>query len=79
MNITAEQISADLKKAVNGDVFSDIIHRAAFSSDASIYRIIPVCVVSPRDVNDIVIVVKYARACGVPVVARGAGSGLAGE
>jgi FAD/FMN-containing dehydrogenase/Pyruvate/2-oxoacid:ferredoxin oxidoreductase delta subunit len=68
-----------LGKVVRGDVFSDILHRAAYSSDASIYRIVPVCVVAPRDVGDVAAVVRYAGAKGIPVVARGAGSGVAGE
>ena len=73
------QLSADLAKVVRGDVFADILHRAAYSSDASIYRIVPRCVVAPRDVADIAAVVKYARANGIAIAARGAGSGVAGE
>ena len=74
-----EQVADDLAKVVRGDVFADILHRAAYSTDASIYRIVPICIVAPRDTADIVAVVKYAGALGIPVVARGAGSGLAGE
>lgn len=79
MNKLPEQIGADLEKIVGGDVFFDIIHRAAYSTDASIYRIVPLCVVAPRDAADVVGVVKYARGEGLAVVARGGGSGLAGE
>jgi len=79
MHEKPEQVAADLGKVVRGEVFADILHRAAYSTDASIYRIVPVCVVSPLDVSDIVAVVKYAGAKGVPMAARGAGSGLAGE
>jgi FAD/FMN-containing dehydrogenase/Fe-S oxidoreductase len=75
----SERIAADLSKIVRGDVFADILHRAAYSTDASIYQIVPLCVVSPRDADDVVTVVKYAAANRIPVVARGAGSGLAGE
>ncbi len=74
-----EQVAADLAEVVQGDVYADILHRAAYSTDASIYRIVPACIVAPRDTKDIVTVVKYAAAMGMPVVARGAGSGLAGE
>jgi len=74
-----EQIASDLSVIVNGDVFADILHRAAYSTDASIYRIVPQCVVMPRDAGDISAVLKYARAGKIPVVARGAGSGVAGE
>ncbi len=79
MNKLPEQIGVDLDKIVRGDVFADIIHRVAYSTDASIYRIVPICVVAPRDAADVVAAVKYARGEGLPVVARGGGSGLAGE
>ncbi|MFZ0035002.1 MAG: anaerobic glycerol-3-phosphate dehydrogenase subunit C [Sedimentisphaerales bacterium] len=74
-----EDVASDLAKVVRGDVFADILHRAAYASDASIYQIIPGCVVVPRDAADVVAVVKYACAKGIPVVARGGGSGVAGE
>ncbi|MGA2323046.1 MAG: anaerobic glycerol-3-phosphate dehydrogenase subunit C [Sedimentisphaerales bacterium] len=69
----------DLAHLVNGEVFTDILHRAAYSSDASIYQIVPTCVVCPRDAQDIAAVVKYAKDKQIPVAARGAGSGVAGE
>ncbi|MBA7522808.1 hypothetical protein ES705_14928 [subsurface metagenome] len=64
---------------MRGDVYADIVHRAAYSTDASIYRIVPRCVVAPRDAGDVAAVVGYAAAEAIPLVARGAGSGLAGE
>jgi len=79
MQEKAAKLASDLVKVVRGDVFSDVLHRVAYASDASIYRIVPVCVVAPRDAGDVVAVVKYAGAKGIPVVARGAGSGVAGE
>lgn len=79
MKRRAEQVAAGLAENLRGDVFFDILHRAAFSSDASIYQIIPLCVVAPRDVEDIISTVKYAAGEGLPIAARGAGSGVAGE
>ncbi len=68
-----------MARVIRGDVYDDIIHRAAFATDASIYQILPACVVAPRSAADVVAVVRYAHANKVPVVARGAGSGVAGE
>ncbi len=79
MKIEPEQIASDLKKIVQGDVFVDILHRAAFSTDASIYRIVPDCVVTPRHTADVAAIVAYAAERKIPVAARGAGSGVAGE
>jgi len=79
MNETPEKIACDLAGAVRGEVYGDMLHRAAYSSDASIYRIVPKCVVSPRDAEDVRAVVDYAGREGIAVVARGAGTGVAGE
>ncbi|MDD5326320.1 MAG: anaerobic glycerol-3-phosphate dehydrogenase subunit C [Phycisphaerae bacterium] len=79
MSKKLEDAADDLSKVVRGDVFADILHRAAYSSDASIYQITPGCVVAPRDATDVASVVKYAFAHGIPIAARGAGSGVAGE
>ncbi|MDD5459326.1 MAG: FAD-linked oxidase C-terminal domain-containing protein, partial [Phycisphaerae bacterium] len=77
--IQTAKLARDLKNIINCDVWTDILHRAAFSTDASIYRILPVCIVSPQTAEDIAAVVKYAVENNIPVVARGAASGLAGE
>ncbi|MHC4574921.1 MAG: FAD-binding oxidoreductase [Planctomycetota bacterium] len=74
-----EKVASDLAEIVKGDVFADILHRAAYSTDASIYQIVPGCVVAPCDTADVIAVVKYAAHHRIPVVARGAGSGVAGE
>jgi len=72
-------IAADLARVIRGDVYDDIIHRAAYATDASIYQILPACVVAPQTAADIVAAVRYAHTNKIPVVARGAGSGVAGE
>lgn len=74
-----EKISSDIRKLISGNAYADILHRTAFSIDASIYKITPACVVAPRNTEDIAAVVGYAHRQGIPVVARGAGSGVAGE
>jgi len=78
-NSTTQQIAQDLAGLVKGEVQVDIFSRIAFSTDASIYQIIPQCVVAPMDTADVVAVVKYAHRKGIAVVGRGAGSGVAGE
>ena len=74
-----ERAAAELGRVIGGEALGDILHRAAYSSDASIYQILPVCVVAPRDVVDVSVVIKYARREGIAVAGRGAGSGVAGE
>ncbi|MHC4213723.1 MAG: FAD-linked oxidase C-terminal domain-containing protein, partial [Planctomycetota bacterium] len=79
MHQQVEKIKADLEKILPGKVHTDFLHRAAYSCDASIYTITPQCVITPWDKNDIVTVVKYANKNSIPIAARGAASGVAGE
>jgi anaerobic glycerol-3-phosphate dehydrogenase C subunit len=74
-----QEIADEISSLIAGDCFADIFTRAAFSTDASIYQIIPLCVVAPKKADDVAAVVRYACQNNIPVVARGAGSGLAGE
>ena len=67
---TAEAIGAELAGLVKGDVRVDVFHRAAYSVDASIYRIVPQCVVMVRDEGDVVAAVRYAAANGIPIAAQ---------
>jgi len=72
-------IAADLRRITKGQVRCDRLSRAMYSTDASIYQIEPLCVVLPHDEDDVAQVVAYAAGEGISVIARGGGSGLAGE
>lgn len=67
-----------LRSAIQGEVRFDRLSRTLYSTDASIYEITPLGVVLPKNVDDVVAVVNECRAEGVSIVARGAGTGLAG-
>ena len=53
--------------------------RALYSSDASLYRVVPQAVARPRDVPELLAVLDAARAAGLPVTSRGAGTSIAGN
>ena len=74
-----ERILGDLRGLIAGDVRSDDIYRQLYASDASIYEIRPLAVIRPRSAADVVACVQYAAEKRIPVHARGAGSGVAGE
>ena len=57
----------------------DSYSRHLFSRDASMYAIEPLGVVFPRDGDEAAAVVSTAAEFGVPVLARGAGTSLAGQ
>jgi FAD/FMN-containing dehydrogenase/Fe-S oxidoreductase len=53
--------------------------RALYSSDASLYRVVPQAVAQPRTVEEVAAVLDAARAIGMPVTTRGAGTSCAGN
>lgn len=79
MDPQRERIQADLRGLVAGEVYCDDAFTLMYASDASIYQVRPLGVVRPRGVADVQAVVRYAAEQGIPLHARGAGTGLAGE
>ncbi|MFJ4539223.1 FAD-binding and (Fe-S)-binding domain-containing protein [Streptomyces tibetensis] len=72
-------LEAELRRAVRGDVGFDVTSRALVTMDASNYRRVPLGVVAPRDADDVAAVLEVCREAGVPVVARGGGTSIAGQ
>lgn len=64
---------------IKGEVFTDLEHKVIYSTDASAYRETPVGVAYPRDEEDIVALVKFARENGLNLIPRTAGTSLAGQ
>ncbi len=79
MDSERERIQADLRGLLQGEVLCDDAHTQLYAGDASLYEIRPLGVVRPRHTADVVAAVKYAAEHHLPIHARGAGSGLAGE
>ena len=69
----------DLRSVHAGEVRDDDYTRHLFSRDASMYAIVPAAVAFPRSADDVAAAVTVAREHGVPVLARGAGTSLAGQ
>lgn len=68
----------DLKKKIQGDVRFDTFSKKIYSGDASIYQIEPIGVVIPKTTEDIVAAVEIAHEQGIPVLPRGAATGITG-
>ncbi|WP_424889641.1 FAD-binding and (Fe-S)-binding domain-containing protein [Streptomyces sp. XH2] len=73
------ELAAALRKDVRGDVRFGAADRALATMDASNYRRVPLGVVAPRDAGDVAAALAVCRAHGVPVVARGGGTSIAGQ
>ena len=74
-----ERIQDDLRGLMAGEVRCDDVFVRLFASDASIYEIKPLGVVRPRSTADVAACVHYAAEKRIPIHARGAGTGVAGE
>ncbi|MEX2571868.1 MAG: FAD-linked oxidase C-terminal domain-containing protein [Gemmatimonadota bacterium] len=68
-----------LNEAVAGEVRFDDKSRLLYSTDASLYQILPLGVVLPRDESDVEATMRIAAEQGVPVLPRGGGTALAGQ
>ena len=64
--------------AANCDVAFDNLTRQLYATDASIYQIEPLAVAFPKDARQAGNVIRAAAEAGVPVIPRGAGTGLSG-
>jgi FAD/FMN-containing dehydrogenase len=62
-----------------GEARFDRLSRALYSTDASVYQIVPLGVVLPRTEEDVLAVVQACARLGVPLTARGGGTSQAGQ
>lgn len=72
-------VVAELRRRGVGDVDDSSTTRALYSTDASLYRVVPEVVVRPRDADEVLAVIDASRATGVPLTSRGAGTSIAGN
>ena len=72
-------LESHLRNIVEGEVRFDAGTRAAYATDASNYRQVPVGVVIPRHEGDVIAALSIARENSMPILARGGGTSLAGQ
>nr|WP_255670122.1 FAD-binding and (Fe-S)-binding domain-containing protein [Aeromicrobium wangtongii] len=61
------------------DVDDSTLTRALYSTDASLYRVVPQVVVRPRSTEEVLATIAACRATGTPLTSRGAGTSIAGN
>jgi FAD/FMN-containing dehydrogenase/Fe-S oxidoreductase len=71
-------LEEELRKRISGEIHFDSMHRKIYSVDASIYEIEPVGIVIPRSKEDVIQAVNIARQHKVPIIPRGAATGITG-
>lgn len=73
-----EEWIQQLKNNTSNEVHSDAFSRKIYSVDASIFEVEPLVVVLPKTKDDIVAVLKIAQEYRIPVIPRGAATGITG-
>jgi FAD/FMN-containing dehydrogenase/Fe-S oxidoreductase len=79
IEVDARALAADLTSRIHGEVRFDDGSRALYATDASNYRQVPIGVVVPKSVEDVVETVATCRRHGAPFLSRGGGTSLAGQ
>lgn len=79
MNQNTIKLQEKIKEIITGEVISDEKALKKFSRDQSIYEIYPQAVVFPQSMDDLIKVIEFASSEGIPITARGGGSGTAGS
>jgi FAD/FMN-containing dehydrogenase/Fe-S oxidoreductase len=72
-------ITDDLRGVFRGTLHFDALTRGLYSTDAGPFQVVPLAVAVPQDAADVAALVAYCTEHNIPVIPRGAGTGVAGE
>ena len=78
-SVDTESLHGSLRRYLRGEVRFDTGSRALYSMDASNYRQVPIGVVIPRDIEDVITTIALCREHSAPLLCRGGGTALAGQ
>lgn len=78
-DIDVSALERELRTDIQGEVRFDDGSRALYSTDASNYRQVPIGVVIPKDVDDVIATVSLCHRYGAPIFSRGGATSLAGQ
>ena len=74
-----QALAHDLRASIRGEVRFDEGSRALYATDGSNYRQVPIGIVLPRSIEDVIQTVALCKRHAVPLLPRGGGTGLAGQ
>ena len=73
------ELEARLTRFIEGEVRFDDGSKAMYAVDSSNYRQVPIGVVIPKSIDDVIQTVALCREFEVPLLSRGGGTSLAGQ
>lgn len=68
-----------LAKSLEGSLFFDDLHKTIYSTDASVYKMRPTAVATPKNEEDISKLIRFATQNKISLTPRTAGTSLAGQ
>ncbi|HEY3017281.1 MAG TPA: FAD-binding and (Fe-S)-binding domain-containing protein [Gaiellaceae bacterium] len=79
VTVDVRSLEHELRRSTEAEIRFTDGDRAIYSTGGSNYRQLPIGVVIPRSVDDVVETVRVCREHGAPVLPRGGGTSLAGQ
>src|SRR3954452_6090692 len=79
IEVDRRRLGADLRSAVEGEVRFSARDRALYGAAGANYRQVPIGVVIPRTIADVLATVAVARDHNVPILSLGGHTSLAGQ
>jgi len=79
IGVNVEALQRELRETLRGEVRFDTVSRALYSTDASVYQILPLGVVVPESREDLIAAVRIAAKHKSSVTLRGGGTSQAGQ
>ncbi len=77
--MTRHALAARLSREIDGEILFDDASRGRYATDASIYQVMPIGVVVPRNVEAAIAAMQIAVEEGVAILPRGAGTSQCGQ
>ena len=68
-----------LKNSLVGDLYHDDLIKSIYATDASVYRMLPTAVAYPKNIDDLKLLIKFAKQNKTSLIPRTAGTSLAGQ
>ena len=79
MHEDLNQSLQSLAETLEGELYFDQLYKALFATDASVYRMLPTAVAFPKTVDDIKLLILFAKKNKISIIPRTAGTSLAGQ
>jgi len=79
LNMSPPNPFKHLSNNIEGEVFTDLVSRQLYATDASVYQQLPDAIARPKNTQDCIKIVQFAQQHQIPLIPRAAGTSVAGQ